>query len=239
MRTFNNKSQSNNAKYSELTPTKSPTHKNSVFQDIDSRPQSAQLLALQETANNSPRNNHLRSLQKIANTCNSRLETPIQRQLTTLAPSNEVVQLYPTIDDYGRDDSVIYVIYDTATTEVLYVGQTTAAREFERFQEHTRDDGWGPWHIHATMAGIDYTLDRSTWPYDYEVVENLKNVTKFETTVAEQWWMEHHKTKGCNLLNDSTPCLLSNFNKRSIDPNLYDPKNIGVLASYKPSMTAK
>lgn len=158
-------------------------------------------------------------------------------------PPGEALQRYPTIDDGGREDAVIYVIYKnngkTDGSNVLYVGQTTAKREFQRFQEHASNDAWAPWYIHATAAGLDYTVDRAKWPYDYHVVENLKDVTKFETTVAEQWWLEYYLKKGTTLLNDSTPCTIENFNKRSGNPALYDPKKWPELKNWKPSLKAK
>lgn len=158
-------------------------------------------------------------------------------------PPGEALQRYPTIDDGGREDAVIYVIYKnngkTDGSNVLYVGQTTAKREFQRFQEHASNDAWAPWYIHATATGLDYTVDRAKWPYDYRVIENLKDVTKFETTVAEQWWLEYYLKKGMTLLNDSTPCTIENFNKRSGIAALYDPTRIGVDKSYKPSLKAK
>lgn len=155
----------------------------------------------------------------------------------------EVLQRYPSIDDDGREEAVIYVIYKnngkTDGSNILYVGQTTKDRAFQRFYEHTTNDGWAPWYIHATQAGLVYGDDRDQWPFDYNIVENLKDVTKFETTVAEQWWLEHYIKKGTKLLNDSTPCTIESFNKRSGNANLYNPKNIGVDWSYKPSLKAK
>lgn len=163
--------------------------------------------------------------------------------MQVLQPPGEALQRYPSIDDDGREEAVIYVIYKnngkTDGSNILYVGQTTKGREFQRFYEHTTNDAWAPWYIHATQAGLVYGDDRKQWPFDYEIVENLKDVTKFETTVAEQWWLEHYIKKGTKLLNDSTPCTVENFNKRSGKANLYNPKNIGVDWSYKPSLKAK
>lgn len=160
--------------------------------------------------------------------------TQVQR-LNALTAKAEAVQRYPTINGTDRKDAVIYIIYDTNTKAILYVGQTTADREWDRWREHTTEDGWAPWY----MDFNHYENARITWDHDYQVVEHLKNVTKFETTVAEQWWMEHYKTKSADLWNDSTPATATNFDKRSGNPSLYDPTNIGVDAGYKPSMKAK
>lgn len=169
---------------------------------------------------------------------------PLVHELTQgLQQHGDTVQRYPSIDDSGRLDSVIYIIYKnngkTDGSNILYVGQTTKDRAFQRFYEHTKNDAWAPWYIHATQAGLVYGDDRDQWPYDYEVIETLKEVTKFETTVAEQWWLEHYLKKGVKLLNDSTPCTIENFNKRSGNTALYDPTKIGVDKSYKPSLKAK
>ncbi|MDX1905727.1 MAG: hypothetical protein SF053_01745 [Bacteroidia bacterium] len=160
-------------------------------------------------------------------------------QALTQKRPTAAIQRYPTLDDAGRLDAVIYLIRRAGDDKIMYVGQTTADREFARFQEHTTRDVWAPWYIHATKKGLDYSGDPEDWPYYYEVIEKLKEVTKFETTVAEQWWMEYHLKNGEDLLNDSTPCTASNFAKRSGNPKLYNPKNIGVSASYEPSMKAK
>lgn len=171
-------------------------------------------------------------------------QEPVAGAVTqVLRPPGEALQRYPSIDDDGREEAVIYIIYKnngkTDGSNILYVGQTTKGRGFQRFYEHTTNDAWAPWYIHATQAGLVYGDDRDQWPFDYQIVETLKDVTKFETTVAEQWWLEHYLKGGTKLLNDSTPCTIENFNKRSGKANLYNPKNIGVDWSYKPSLKAK
>ena len=147
-----------------------------------------------------------------------------------------VVQRYPTLDDSGRKDAMIYCISTNDLTEIIYVGQTTDARAGDRFLEHVKNDGWAPWWVHKPNV---YGDDESKWPYRVRTLEALKNVTKFETTAAEQWWLEKYLKEGKKLLNDATACSLDCFLKRSVDSDLYDPKNIGVAASWKPSMKAK
>jgi hypothetical protein len=214
----------------------------STFQFVDNRPEAVAQRKLQAMANNSPRAMQFKAIQEMANNSPQGNQAA---QLQAMATPNGigVIQRYPTIDDDGREDAVIYVIYENNGkkdgSNILYVGQTTSNREFTRFQEHVKNDSWAPWYIHATPAGLDYSVSRDKWPYDYKVVEILKDVTKFETTVAEQWWMEFYMKKGLTLLNDSTPCTLDNFNKRSVNSSLYDPKNIGIDWSYKPSLKAK
>ena len=131
---------------------------------------------------------------------------------------------------------MIYAISTNDLTEVIYVGQTTDKRAGDRFHEHVTKDLWAPWYY---LYGNDYSVDESLWPFRVRRLEPLKEVTKFETTVAEQWWLEHQLKAGANLLNDSTPCSVENFDKRSVNPDLYDPTNIGLDHSYKPSMKAK
>jgi hypothetical protein len=147
-----------------------------------------------------------------------------------------VVQRYPTLDDSGRKDAMIYCISTNDLTEIIYVGQTTDARAGDRFLEHVKNDGWAPWWVHKPNV---YGDDESKWPYRVRTLEALKNVTKFETTAAEQWWLEKYLKEGKKLLNDATACSLDCFQKRSVDSDLYDPKNIGVASSWKPSMKAK
>lgn len=218
------------------------THSDKPYAEFSSqRSEAVSQRYLQHTANNSAQLQPLHETKKLVN---NSLKGKKSFQLQAMAKSHSaVLQRYPTVDDSGREDAVIYIIYEndgaTDGSNIKYVGQTTISREFSRFQEHTRVDSWAPWHIDATPTGLDYTVDRRLWHYDYDVVEVLKNVTKFETTVAEQWWLEHYLTKGAKLLNDSTPCRLSSFNKRRGNASLYDPKNIGVPSNYKPSMTAK
>jgi hypothetical protein len=160
-----------------------------------------------------------------------------------VSTASAVIQRYPKLDGSKRKDALIYVIYKnngkSIQSQIRYVGQTMARREYQRFYEHVTGDKWAPWYIHATKKGLDYSGDMADWPYRYGVVEDLKDVTKFETTVAEQWWMEHYLKRGLPLLNDSTPCTLSNFKKRSRHKKLYNPKNISVPTSYKPTMKAK
>lgn len=156
-----------------------------------------------------------------------------------MSRTSAVLQRYPSIDDDGRKDSLIYSIERKSDNKVIYVGQTTTDRESSRWYEHVTKDSWAPWYVHVAPSGIDYSKPRSTWPFDYVIEEKLKDVTKFETTVAEQWWLEHYLTAGNTLLNDSTPCTLECFKKRSGDASLYEAKNISVSDSYKPSMKAK
>ena len=165
---------------------------------------------------------------------------PVQRLARLNASARgyaqSVLQRYPDQDGTNRKDALIYAITTNDQTEIIYVGQTTDARAGDRFVEHTKRDDWAPWWI---GKGVKYGDDESKWPFRVHQLEALKDVTKFETTVAEQWWLEYHLKKGVKLLNDSTPCSASNFKKRSVIPALYDPKNIGVKASYVPSMKAK
>ncbi|WP_168769385.1 hypothetical protein [Yoonia sediminilitoris] len=158
------------------------------------------------------------------------------RKLTTLsnlANAGGVAQRYPNLDGTDRKDALIYSINERASGEVIYVGQTTADRDWERWREHITLDTWAPWYVDYNHYD---TLPRDQWAYDRFVLEELKDVTKFETTVAEQYWMEQHHG---NLWNDSTPCSAENFAKRSVNPALYDPARIGLTSSWKPSLKAK
>lgn len=215
--------------------------KESIGSIKNNRPEQIQLQSIAAKANNSLQAKQLRRFKESAD--NSQHLSQLKTVQMMATKSSNVIQRYPTQNGITRRDAVIYIIYvnngATNGSNILYVGQTTKDREFERFQEHTRDDTWAPWYIHSTPAGLDYSGGPATWPYDYAVVEDLKDVTKFETTVAEQWWMEHYLKKGLPLLNDSTPCTIGNFNKRSVNPSLYDHKRIGVGAGYKPSLKAK
>ncbi|MDH3603794.1 MAG: DUF4157 domain-containing protein [Candidatus Tectomicrobia bacterium] len=147
-----------------------------------------------------------------------------------------LVQRYPDQDGTDRKDALIYAITTNDQKEIIYVGQTTDQRAGDRFLEHVKKDSWAPWWVDKPNV---YGDDETTWPFRVHALENLKNVTKFETTVAEQWWLEFQLKEGHTLLNDSTPCSLANFNKRSGNASLYDPNNIGVSISWKPSMKAK
>lgn len=155
------------------------------------------------------------------------------QRLTALADAAAVTQRYPNLDGTTRVDALIYTINERATGKVIYVGQTTKDRDWARWYEHITLDTWAPWHIGRNHYD---TLPRAQWAFDRYVAEELKDVTKFETTVAEQYWMEHYHGK---LWNDSTPCSAANFAKRSKNPALYDPKRIGLDASWKPSLKAK
>jgi hypothetical protein len=147
-----------------------------------------------------------------------------------------VVQRYPTQDDSGRKDAMIYVISTNDLDEKIYVGQTTDARCGDRFIEHVKNDKWAPWYFDY---GNYYLDDETKWPYRVRCLEALKDVTKFETTVAEQWWVEKYLKDGKKLLNDATACSLANFEKRSKDSKLYDCTKIDVASTWKPSLKAK
>ena len=147
------------------------------------------------------------------------------------------IQRYPTIDGAGRMDALIYAITTNDQKKIIYVGQTTDKRAGDRFVEHATRDKWAPWYY-----GYDNyydEADESKWPYRVHSLENLKDVTKFETTVAEQWWLEKLMKDGHKLLNDSTPCSVESFEKRAPDNSLYNPKNIQVSPVWKPSLKAK
>jgi len=148
------------------------------------------------------------------------------------------VQRYPYIssDPPETRDSEVYGIYETdddgdAEDPCLYVGQTLATRMGNRFVEHATNDAGQPWHI---GGGNDYSGNLDTWPYVPSRLEELKGVTRFETTAAEQWWYQD-KGGGAELYNPNQVMLNATFNNyKDIDDN-YDHTNIGVAANWKPT----
>lgn len=150
------------------------------------------------------------------------------------------VQRYPYIgsDPPERKASEVYGIYETdddgdAEDPCLYVGQTVATRMGDRFIEHATKDVGQPWHIN-TGGGNDYSGGLDTWPYVPSRLEELKDVTRFETTAAEQWW---YQSKGgqADLYNPNQIMLNATFhNYKDIGDN-YDNKNIGVAAAWEPT----
>lgn len=169
----------------------------------------------------------LAALQKKADS-----SVPVQR----LAAQTQALQRYPNLNGAGTQDALIYTIIDRKTNSVIYVGQTTRDREWARFVEHVNNDSWAPWYRDYNHYDTD---PYEKWRYVYKVEWKLSGVTKFETTVAEQWVMEAYKRRGAKLLNDSTPCSPDNYAKRSAYPALYNRHKLGIKASWKPTMKAK
>lgn len=147
-----------------------------------------------------------------------------------------LVQRYPYQNNTNLKDALIYAITTNDLNEVIYVGQTTNERRGSRFIEHVNNDNWAPWWVNN---GHVYGDDKSKWPYRWYPLEELKQVTKFETTVAEQWWLEKYMKENYQLWNHATPCTIQNFNKRSNNPDLYNPKKIDVDPNWVPSMVTK
>ena len=135
-----------------------------------------------------------------------------------------------------RKDSEIYGIYTMnkgTVKDCIYVGQTTAERWFERFWEHATYDSWAPWHI--SKCGGYSQSNKEDWPYYPVQIEKLKDVTKFEVTAAEQWWIEDKRKRGAKLLNHVNAMTRQAFDNYKIISGNYNPNNIGVAKSWTPS----
>jgi hypothetical protein len=147
--------------------------------------------------------------------------------------------LYINTDPPAEKDSLIYGIWPTPINhgdEPIYVGQTSLDRAGSRFVEHARDDAGAPWHKDVCDYSSD---DADDWPYLPRTLENLKDVTRFEVTAAEQWWYEDKGGKQA-LYNRSggdanQPMKRATFyNYKGIGGN-YDHNKIGVSSSWKPT----
>jgi hypothetical protein len=119
-------------------------------------------------------------------------------QFAEPSSKGQTIQRYPYInsDPPDRKDAQIYGIYQTnkgIIDNLLYIGQTTDDRAGIRFIEHVTNDKHAPWYY---QNGIDYTVEEKKWPFVPRQLDRLKNVTKFETTAAEQSWMEHYGGTG-------------------------------------------
>jgi hypothetical protein len=149
------------------------------------------------------------------------------------APRPDALARYPYInsDPPERQDAIIYGIYQQnrlGKLTLVYVGQTTDTRIGTRFVEHVDNDVGAPWY------GMAITSNERNWAYVPRTFESLKNVTKFETTAAEQWWYEKYLKAGANLLNANTPMRKATFNSYKTISGNYDAANIGVADSWAP-----
>lgn len=165
-------------------------------------------------------------------TINNDLQEPLNKP-TKVWQSKKTIQKYPYInsDPPERKDAEIYGIFKQdkgVCKECVYVGQTTKDRWFKRFQEHVVNDTWAPWHTNK------YQGAENTWPYNTIRLEELKDVTRFEVTAAEQWWIEN-KGKNSKLLNNINAMTKATFNTYKNISDNYAPKNIQVSESWTPS----
>lgn len=184
----------------------------------------------------SPKNQQAAQLQAITEDFLNN-QHPLSSSSTSSAPllsESAVIQQYPYInsDPPGTKDALIYGIFkmnNGVEGDCVYVGQTTMARAGDRFVEHVQEDDWAPWY------GGDYSSeDTDDWPYVPRKLEGLKDVTRFEVTAAEQWWIEHEQAtkKLDNRINAMTKAT---FEKYKTIPGNYDYTKIDVGKTWKPS----
>ncbi|MCO6358490.1 hypothetical protein [Roseivirga pacifica] len=166
----------------------------------------------------------------------NRPETAAQRKLKESINEGKVAQRYPYIGSTPpeRKDAQIYGIFEMnngVLGDCIYVGQTTDVRAGDRFVEHVQNDNWAPWFDNGVN---DYRSNNDgDWPYVPRELEGLKDVTKFEVTAAEQWWIDHKGGKD-NLQNRVNALTRVAFDfYKNINGN-YDHTNIGVNANWHP-----
>jgi hypothetical protein len=154
--------------------------------------------------------------------------------LSTYNSNSFIAQRYQYINSSppSTKDSIIYGIYNMTSGTLgncIYVGQTIGDRAGTRFIEHVKNDSDMPWY------GKDYSSnDSDDWPYVPLTLEALKDVTKFEVTAAEQWWIED-KSKTTTLKNKINAMTKDTFNQYKVITNNYDYNKISVSATWKPS----
>ena len=151
---------------------------------------------------------------------------------------SRVIQRYPYInsaDEYK--DAQIYGIYensdgdgDVDDDDIKYVGQTTDERVGARFVEHASNDSWAPWHKDKCGG---YGDDDTQWLYVPREIEAIENVSKFETTVDEQYWYE--QKGGRDLLNKNQPLKNATFHTYKDEMGNYDAGKIGLAATWEPT----
>lgn len=138
------------------------------------------------------------------------------------APVQRAVAVIQRWGDLGSDediDSEIYGIWDMNAGTIIYVGQ--ARNSGTRFTQHVNQDAAYPWY---KMNWSQHPL-----PYQYEVLEKLKECTELEITAAEEWWWEKKGGLEGALVNKNQPLKKATFNRyKSTDTWRDDGKRIGL-----------